>query len=67
MTVPVGSATATTLRRRQRDHRSNLGACPGLALDLNRWLVDLDQKLLSVDAISGRALRLKTKLERAGD
>jgi hypothetical protein len=40
---------------------------PGLALDLNRWLVDLDQKLLSVDTISGRAIRLRTKLERAGD
>jgi hypothetical protein len=40
---------------------------PGLTLDLNRWLVDLDQKLLSVDTISVRALRLRTKLERAGD
>jgi hypothetical protein len=40
---------------------------PGLALDLKRWLVDLDQKLLSVDTISGRALRLRTKLERAED
>jgi hypothetical protein len=38
---------------------------PGLALDLNRLLVDLDQKLLSVDLISGRALKLKMKLERA--
>jgi hypothetical protein len=38
---------------------------PGLALDLNRWLVDLDQKLLSVDAISARALKLKGELERA--
>jgi hypothetical protein len=38
---------------------------PGLTLDLNRWLVDLDQKLLSVDTISVRARKLKATLERA--
>src|SRR4051794_38781399 len=37
---------------------------PGLALDLNRLLVDLDQKLLSVDLISQRAGRLRVDLER---
>lgn len=37
---------------------------PALALDLNRWLVDLDQKLLSVDVIAQRATRLKMRLER---
>lgn len=36
---------------------------PGLALDLNRQLVDLDQKLFSVDAISGRAKALKAALK----
>jgi hypothetical protein len=38
---------------------------PGLELDLNRQIVDLDQKLLSVDAISSRAKALKTALEDA--
>jgi hypothetical protein len=38
---------------------------PGLALDLNRQLVDLDQKLFSVDAISRRATALKAALEDA--
>ncbi len=40
---------------------------PGLALDLTRWLVDLDQKLLSIDIISGRTRNLKATLQRAGD
>lgn len=40
-------------------------AWPGLSLDLNRLLVDLDQKLLSVDTISARAQKLKIELERA--
>ena len=38
---------------------------PGLALDLNRQLVDLDQKLVSVSAISRRAEALKTALKDA--
>jgi hypothetical protein len=38
---------------------------PRLALDLNRQLVDLDQKLLSVDAISRRAVDLKSALKAA--
>lgn len=38
---------------------------PGLALDLNRWIVDVDQKLLSVESISSRALKLKAELSRA--
>ena len=38
---------------------------PGLSLDLNRQLVDLDQKLLSVDAISRRAESLKAALKKA--
>jgi hypothetical protein len=38
---------------------------PGLALDLNRLLVDLDQKILSVDVISQRATLLRTQLEHA--
>jgi hypothetical protein len=38
---------------------------PGLALDLNRQLVDLDQKLLSVDTISERAVKVRADLERA--
>jgi len=37
----------------------------GLGLDLNRWIVDLDQKLLSVDRILGRARNLKQQLEQA--
>ena len=50
---------------------------PGLALDLNRLLVDLDQKLISVDLISragrqaragagaGRLLRQRPKLDKS--
>jgi hypothetical protein len=38
---------------------------PGLALDLNRQLVDVDQKLLSVDTIARRAEALRTELKRA--
>jgi hypothetical protein len=38
---------------------------PGLPLDLNRWLVDLDQKILSVDTIARRAVALKAELKRA--
>lgn len=37
----------------------------GLALDLNRQLVDLDQKLVSVDAISRRATAVKAALKEA--
>jgi hypothetical protein len=40
---------------------------PGLSLDLNRWLVDLDQKLVSVNTISRRAQQLKTRLDQAGN
>jgi hypothetical protein len=35
---------------------------PGLALDLNRQLVDLDQKLVSVDVIMRRARDLERTL-----
>lgn len=38
---------------------------PGLTLDLNRQLVDLDQKQFSVDAISRRAAALKAALKEA--
>jgi hypothetical protein len=38
---------------------------PGLSLDLNRQIVDLDQKLLSVDTISDRATTLKKELRDA--
>jgi hypothetical protein len=38
---------------------------PELDLDLNRWIVDLDQKLVSVDSIGGRAAKLKSELQRA--
>lgn len=40
---------------------------PGLALDLNRQLVDLDQKLFSVGSISRRATALKVALKEADD
>ena len=38
---------------------------PGLELDLNRQLVDLDQKLVSVDVISRRAAALEQILRRS--
>jgi len=38
---------------------------PGIRLDLNRQLVDLDQKLLSVDVISRRAARLQQTLQHS--
>jgi hypothetical protein len=37
----------------------------GLSLDLNRLLVDLDQKLISVDLISRRATVLQQALKDA--
>lgn len=37
---------------------------PGLGLDLNRWIVDLDQKLLSADTLSRRAIKLKGALQQ---
>jgi hypothetical protein len=37
----------------------------GLSLDLNRLLVDLDQKLISVDLISRRAAVLEQALKHA--
>ena len=40
-------------------------ASPGLALDLNRLLVDLDQKILSVDLIAERAVKTRRELEQA--
>jgi hypothetical protein len=40
---------------------------PGLALDLNRQLVDLDQKLVSVDAITGRAAAVKAALKNVDE
>ena len=38
---------------------------PGLSLDLNRQLVDLDQKLVSVDGIARRARTLERALKQA--
>lgn len=38
---------------------------PGLSLDLNRLLVDLDQKLISVELISRRAAKLERALKEA--
>jgi hypothetical protein len=38
---------------------------PGLSLDLNRLLVDLDQKLVSVDVIARRANALERALRQA--
>lgn len=38
---------------------------PRLSLDLNRLIVDLDQKLLSVDLIAGRAMKTRKELEAA--
>jgi len=37
---------------------------PGLELDLNRWLVDLDQKSLSVDSLGHVARKLDAELRR---
>lgn len=49
-----------------RDAVAQVHDWPGLSLDLNRWLVDLDQKLVSVNTITSRALKLKARLEQAG-
>jgi hypothetical protein len=38
---------------------------PQLSLDLNRLIVDLDQKLLSLDLIAARATRTRMELEQA--
>jgi hypothetical protein len=56
----LGLDTATVRRAVAQVHD-----WPELSLDLNRQLVDLDQKLLSVVAIRGRANALKTALNNA--
>ena len=48
-----------------RDGVKRVHDWPQLALDLNRLLVDLDQKLLSVGTIRERALKTRAELERA--
>lgn len=57
---PLGLDSATVRRAVAQVHD-----WPGLSLDLNRQLVDLDQKLFSVDAISGRARALRAALKKA--
>ena len=52
----------STLRRAIHQVRDT----PGLALDLNRQLVDLDQKLVSVDVIMRRAGNLERTLRDLG-
>ena len=48
-----------------RDAVRQVHDMPGIRLDLNRQLVDLDQKLLSVDVISRRAARLQQTLQHS--
>ncbi len=55
--IRLDAATARQAARQVRD-------TPGLALDLNRLLVDLDQKLVSVDVISRRAAILERVLKQ---
>ena len=64
MTLPVGCTIKLdpALMRKAVDQVHNT---PGLALDLNRQLVDLDQKLVSVDVIQRRAIALETVLKRS--
>jgi hypothetical protein len=62
MTVPVGCTIKLdpALTTKAVDQIRNT---PGLALDLNRQLVDLDQKLVSVDVILRRAVALEAQLK----
>jgi hypothetical protein len=63
MVLPGGCAIhldPATLRKSVKQVRDT----PGLALDLNRLLVDLDQKLISVDLIARRASTLEQILKR---
>ena len=46
-----------------RDAVRQVHDMPGITLDLNRQLVDLDQKLISIDVISRRAVRLRNTLQ----
>lgn len=55
--IPLDDATV-------RAAVSQVHDAPGLALDLNRLLVDLDQKLISTTLISRRAATLETALKR---
>ena len=57
---PLGLGAVTVRRAVAQVHD-----WPGLSLDLNRQLVDLDQKLISVDSISRRASALKAALKDA--
>lgn len=64
MTLPVGCTINLdpALMRKAVDQVRNT---PGIALDLNRQLVDLDQKLVSVDVILRRAVALEAQLKRS--
>lgn len=48
-----------------RDAVRQVHDMPGITLDLNRQLVDLDQKLLSLDVIARRAARLQQTVQKA--
>jgi hypothetical protein len=50
-----------------RDAVTQVHDWPGLSLDLNRQLVDLDQKLGSVEAIIRRATALEAALKEANE
>lgn len=56
--INLDQTTIATAVRQVRD-------APGLALDLNRLLVDLDQKLVSTDVISRRAAAAEAALKQA--
>jgi hypothetical protein len=64
MTLPKACTIHLDPATSQQAIRQVRGA-PGLALDLNRLLVDLDQKLVSTDVISRRARVLQKALEQS--
>lgn len=63
--LPKEPCTLGLDRATVRDAVGEVHDWPGLRLDLNRQLVDLDQKLLSVDAIARRAKALQAALKQA--
>jgi hypothetical protein len=63
--TPAGACTLGLDQATIRGAVSQVHDWPQLSLDLNRLIVDLDQKLLSVNLIAARAIETRKDLEKA--
>jgi hypothetical protein len=63
--TPAGACTLGLDQEAVRKAVTQVHDWPQLSLDLNRLIVDLDQKLLSVNLIAARAIETRNDLEKA--